>query len=319
LSIATEFAAKSGTVHLLRHRATLLALLVTIVLTGFKLLVGVLSNSVGVLSEGIHSFLDLVSAAVAFYTVREAGKPADDDHPFGHGKIETLSSLFESVLLIVAAGFITYHGIDHLLHPVPLQHENWAIATIVVSMVVSYFMYLHNKKAAVEVESSAIHVNALHFLADVVASVGVLIGLVLLKWTGWAIIDPIIAFGVAAYIAVISVKQVRLALKELSDTMLPESEVAQVQAVLKSYESKMIRTDDLRTRKSGSTRHIDFNLVLCGEMSVSESHDVCDEIEMSMTELFPSASVRIHVEPCAPDCVERAQGTCEIYNRKLKR
>lgn len=237
-------------------------------LTAFKLGVGYVTGSVGVISEGIHSFLDLISAAVAYYTIREAGKPADLEHPFGHGKIETVSSLFESLLLVLAAGLIIKEGIDHIANPHPIQYPGLAIVTIAISLVVSFVIYRHNAHAAKITESSAIHVNALHFLTDVVASAGVLLGLIVLKFTGWLIIDPLIGFAVAGYILHISIKQVRSALFELTDTRLPDAEIRQIQGILDGFNNQVIEAHDLRTRKGGATRHIDFHLVLCGQMSV---------------------------------------------------
>ncbi len=266
-----------------------------------------MSHSVGVLSEGIHSFLDLISATMSFFTVREAGKPADEDHPFGHGKIETLSSLFESLLLVVAALLITYEGVIHLRQPEPIHYEGLAIASIVFSLIVSYWIYRHNSLAAKETESSALHVNALHFLSDVVASAGVLLGLLVLKFTGWLFIDPLIAFVVAAYILFISAKQVKDALLELADTQLPEHEIQTIRSLLVSSQSTLIEAHDLRTRKSGATRHIDFHLVVCGGMSVEASHAMCDELESKIIEVFPRASVNIHVEPC-----ERERLQCHL-------
>ncbi|NDD91293.1 cation transporter, partial [bacterium] len=249
------------------------------------------------LSEGVHSFLDLLSAGVAFFTIRAAGKPADHDHPYGHGKIETLSSLLESVLLVVAAGWIFWEGWVHWLNPHPIQHQGLAIATIFVSMVVSYFMYRHNRGAADITESSAIHVNALHFLADVVASLGVLVGLLLMRWTGWIWIDPLMAFGIAAYIAAISFKQVSRAIGELTDTKLPASELEELHEILKNAPDPVLEAHDLRSRKGGATRYMDFHMVVCKNMSVSRSHEVCDDLEARILERFPGSSVTIHVEP----------------------
>ncbi|MBC7692814.1 MAG: cation transporter [Methylotenera sp.] len=302
-----------------RSKAATLALVATVGLTVLKLGVGFLSGSVGVISEGIHSFLDLVSATVAFFTVREAGKPADPEHPFGHGKIETLSSLFESLLLVVAAGFITYEGIEHFSHPAPIAHQNLAVITILISMVVSYFVYVHNAKAAQETDSSAIKVNALHFLSDVVASAGILVGLLILRFTGWLLIDPLMAFGVAGYILLISIKQVKEALFELADTQLPEREVTELRKILDRFQGgEAIESHDLRTRKSGATRHIDFHLVVCGEMSVTESHAICDEMEAKIIEDFPSASVNIHVEPCETENMNCQEG-CARFQAQLGR
>lgn len=272
-----------------------------------------ISGSVGVLSEAVHSLLDLISAGLSFFTVRHSVKPADEDHPFGHGKFETLSSLFETVLLLVAAGLIINEGIETFRHPRELQHAYWAIGVIFVSLVASWLAYRHNLKAAKETDSSALHVNALHFLSDVVASVGVLVGLVLIKVTGWTMLDPLMAFAVAIYIAAISVKQLKSTIQELSDSPLPECEVLQIREIIEGYQGTMIEVHDLRTRKSGAFRHIDFHLVVCGHMSVDESHGVCDEMESRILKLYPSANVHIHVEPCVAD-----RGGCHDKNCQVQ-
>jgi cation diffusion facilitator family transporter len=300
----------------LRGRAAGYALASTVALTIFKLFVGVISGSAAVLSEGLHSFLDLVSASVSFFTVKEAGKPADAEHPFGHGKIETLSSLVEAILLVVAAALMVYEGSQQIAHPTPLHYQGLAMVTIFVSIVISYFMYRYNLNAALTVDSSALHLNALHFLTDVLASVAILIGLVVMKMTGWLMIDAILAFAVAAYILVVSARQVKKAVMELLDAQLPEEEIQQIKDLLIAFEEDLIEAHDLRTRKSGATRHIDFHLVCCGTMTVNESHAVCDQIEGKILEKFPAASVNIHVEPCEPEktgCRVR----CPHY-RKLK-
>jgi cation diffusion facilitator family transporter len=294
----------SPTTLKIRHRAATAALLATVTLTAFKIFVGWLSGSAAVLSEGIHSFLDLVSTAISYFTVREAGKPADEDHPFGHGKIETLSSLFESILLVSAAGIMVYEGYDHLIHPAEFHYQGLAVGAIVFSMIVSYLMYRHNLSASIAVESGALEVNALHFFADVLASLGVLTGLVVIHFTGWLWMDAVMAFLVAAYILIVSAKRVKAAMLELTDTQLPEAEIIAIRSIIDSFEGrgagKMIEAHDLRTRKSGATRHIDFHLVCCGKMSVDESHSVCDAIEERLAKVHSNASVTIHVEPCEP-------------------
>lgn len=296
----------------MRHRAATLALGATIGLTLLKLSAAWASHSVGVLSEGVHSFLDLISAAISYFTVKEAGKPADADHPFGHGKIETLSSLFESILLIVAGLLIFYEGIHHLAYPEPLEHQGFAIISILISIGVSYFVYRQNRNVALLTESSALHVNSLHFLSDVVASIAVLAGLILVKLTGWVIIDSFLGFGVALYILGISLKQVKSAFLELTDTQLPEDELQILRRLFDDFRAESLEVHDLRTRKSGSTRHIDFHLVMCAYHTVEGSHSVCDEMEVRILQFFPRASINIHVEPCEREKVQ-CHLSCPIY------
>lgn len=288
-----------------RSHAASLALGAAVALTAIKFVAGWLSGSVGVLSEAIHSLLDLISAGVAFFTIREAGKPADREHPFGHGKFETVSSLLESLLLWVAAAFIIYEGIDRFGNPKPLEMPGLAVGVIAFSLIASFYVYRHNLNAARITDSAAIHLNALHFLADVVASAAVLVGLILMYWTGWSWIDPVMAFAVAGYILLISWSQVQKAIRELVDARLPIEEVKKIESILENFSRRILGSHDLRTRKSGSSRHIDFHMLVCGRMSVSESHSICDEIEEKILEVYPGSWMNIHVEPCeseTPDC-----------------
>lgn len=301
-----------------RIRAATFALGTTILLTALKVGAGIATGSVGVISEGIHSGLDLVSAAIAFFTIREAGKPADADHPFGHGKIETLSSLSESILLLVAAGFIVNEGVDRLYHPQPMENGGIAVAAIVISLLVSFFVYKHNRRAAESTDSSAIRVNALHFLADTVTATGVLGALVAIQLTGWTWIDPLVAFAIAIYIIIVSWGQVRAAIADLTDKQLPEEELTRLQGIVDSFDGKIIEAHDLKTRRSGANRHIEFHLSVCGKMSVQESHAICDEIEAAIEREFPRTLSTIHVEPCnhhepnlCVPCERCAGGWCE--------
>lgn len=261
------------------------------------------------LSEGLHSLLDVLSAGVNVYAIREAGKPADEDHPFGHGKFETLSSLFEAALLLGAALVMVRAGISRLESPQPLEHSNLAWGVMLVSGVASAYMYRHNLRAARETDSVALEVNALHFLSDALTCAGVVAGLVLMQVTGWLWLDPVIAFAVAAYVLVSTSGQVRKAIGELADRGLPEAELRRIQDVCNRFRERpgsyMINAHDIRTRKAGSTRHVDFHLVLCGKLTVNASHDLCDEMEKEIEHEIPGASVTIHVEPCEserPSC-----------------
>jgi cation diffusion facilitator family transporter len=207
---------------------------------------------------------------------------------------------------------MVYEGAEHLAHPQPLQYQGLAIAAIVFSMIVSFVMYRHNQSAAAQVDSSALQTNALHFLADVMASLAVIIALLVVRFTGWLWVDAGMAFGVAAYILIISAKQVKSAMGELLDVQLPESEIQVIRVVLDSFKDRGIQTHDLRTRRSGAVRHIDFHMICCGKMTVGESHAVCDDMEEKLGRAFPNASVNIHVEPCeqeTPDCHLK----CDIY------
>lgn len=302
----------------IRESAATFALTATIGLTLFKFLVGWITASVGVFSEGMHSLLDLLSAGIAYFTIREAGKPADKDHPFGHGKIETLSSLLEALLLIVAALFIFYEGFLRLLNPSPIVHTELAIAAIAISLVVSYVVYRHNIRAAAQTESSAIELNALHFLADVVTSAGVLAGLLVISVTGWVLVDPLIALGISFYIGWISYSRIVRALRELTDVQLPLSEVHDIEKALEERADEVIGVHELRTRRSGVERHVDFHLLVCKDVTVQRSHEICDEFESRIHSVYPKTSVQIHVEPCN-NHDESCSRNCAFLARRAQR
>lgn len=282
----------------IRANAASFALGAAFVLTLIKLIAAYYSHSIGVLSEGIHSSLDLVSATIAFFTIREAIKPADREHPFGHGKIETLSSLLESLLLLAAAGFIAYEAYVHFKNPTTIDNNGVAIFAIFVSLILSWVVYQHNSKAASITESPAIRVNALHFFADAVTSFGVLLALIVIWVTGWVWVDPLIAAVIAIYIFFISVQQVKYTLKELVDVKLPDEEVNLIKKALQGFQAQIVNVHDIKTRKSGVERHIDFHLIVCGKMNVEESHRICDDMEDAVQNEIPRSQVTIHVEPC---------------------
>lgn len=247
----------------------------------------------------MHSALDLVSAVIAVLTMREALKPADSDHPFGHGKIETMAAFVEAVLLVVAAIFIAIHAYEHWMNPRGLSYEWVAVGTMAASLLVSFGVYHHNIRAAQSTGSTAVYVNAIHFLADILSSAGVLIGLLLEALTGWVWLDPLIAFGVAGYVVYVAVQLLKSALSELVDVQLPEAEVKKIRDMVFEFKDRFISMQNLRTRKSGAFRHVDFHLLVCGLLNVNRSHQLCDEIEEKLQAEFPNTTIKIHVEPCS--------------------
>lgn len=299
-----------------RIQAATLALIATFLLTNIKMVVAIYTHSVGVLSEAIHSGLDLLSSLVTFFVVRESVRPADLDHPFGHGKIESISALFEAFLLFVAGGYIAYEGIhtwaigsEHHLH-----HTIWGISALGVSIVINAVVYFQNRGVGSSQESLAIETNAFHFLTDVFTSLAVFVSLIIVHWTGWIWADAAVAVVVSIYVGLIGVSQIRKCIAELSDTALPDAETARVRETIEKHKGKFLDYHDLRSRKSGSKRYLDFHLEVCSEQRVSQAHAVCDEIEEDLNKQFRDVDINIHVEPCGnhgPNCATR----CAFYNK----
>ncbi len=301
-----------------QESATLIALLATLLLTGLKLWVSASTGSVGVFSEAIHSSLDLVSSLVTFFVVREAIKPADDRHPFGHRKIESLSALFEAFLLLVAGLYIVYEAFEAYQQPErQITSINHGIAVIALSIVVNAGVYFLNRNVGREHESIAIETNAYHFLTDVFSSAAVLLSLVIYKYTTWVWVDAAVAILIAGYVVWVGICQIQKCIEELSDTALPEGESQAIKSIIDRHESRTLGYHDLRHRRAGQTRYIEFHLSVCGEDTVHHAHTVCDDIETELSDAFKEVDVNIHVEPCGThndDCKE----VCQFYSRPRK-
>lgn len=296
----------TGESQRIRVRAVNIALVATFLLCVAKVSVAFFSGSISVLSEAIHSGLDLLSSVLTRLVVAVSLKPADPGRPFGYGKLENISALFEAFLLMAAGVYIVYEGVQSLHHGAALKNLDWAMVVTVVSMVVNMAVYLQNRHVGRLEESIAIETNALHFLADFFTSAALLVGLVVIHFTQWTFIDPLAAVALAIYIFAVAVAQIRKCIAELSDVALPQDEVAQIEALVKSQGQEFLNFHDLRTRRMGKWRHVEMHLTVCSEFKVKEAHDICDRIEDSIKHRFPDSHVTIHIEPC-----DHHSGTCE--------
>jgi len=298
-----------------RSAAATLALIATFVLTVVKLGVSIATGSIGVLSEAIHSGLDLISSLVTFFVVKESIRPADWDHPFGHGKIESISALFEAFLLLIAGGYIVYEGLSTWFEGAHAVHNiGWGLLVTGASVAINLFVFLQNRHVAHSEESIAIETNAFHFLTDVFSSLAVFISLGVVHFTGWVAVDLVAAFGIAVYIGWVGVVQIKKCLAELSDSALPIEEVREVENVLGARQTEFLNYHDLRTRKVGAVRHVDLHLTVCSEQKVHEAHEVCDRIEEDLLKKFKEVHMNIHVEPCGHHGEECTQ-ICRFFKR----
>jgi cation diffusion facilitator family transporter len=271
-----------------------------------KLVVGIAVGSVAVISEAIHSATDVVASVTALVGVRKASQPPDEEHPFGHGKIESLAGAGQAVMILIAIWLILNESVSKLLHGVELVALDLAIAVMVISAIANLVVGRWVTKAARETDSLALEAAGLNHMSDVLVSAGVAIGLVIVRITGLAILDPLIAIVVALFIARAAYDIARRSLNDLLDASLPREEQAQLREILDSYSRRaehVVNYHQLRSRKSGAERHVDLHLVVKRDVTVQESHDLCDDLEQTLQkELGDNLSLHIHVEPCDSDC-----------------
>jgi cation diffusion facilitator family transporter len=267
-----------------------------------KLVVGLMSGAVSIISEAIHSLMDLAAALMAFFSIRIAQRPADRDHPYGHEKVENVSGVIEAVLIFVAAALIIVEAVTKILVREPLQHVELGVAVMVVSGVVNIVVSRILYRVATTEQSVALEADALHLKTDVYSSLGVGTGLLILLLLErvfhlpWAVyLDPAVAIAIALVILVEAWKMLRKAFGPLLDASIAPEELAAVRAsVARHPEAKL---HSVRTRRAGGKKHIDFHLTVPASMSVRESHSLCDVIERDLEKALSNTSVLIHIEP----------------------
>jgi len=263
-----------------------------------KLVVGLTIGSVSVISEAIHSGIDLVAAVIAYFSVRKSSEPPDREHAFGHGKYENISGAVEAVLIFVAAMLIIWEAYQKIVNGVVLEDVSLGIVIMGLSALVNLYVSQRLMKTARRTESIALEADAWHLRTDVLTSLGIFAGLVAIKLTGIKILDPIFAILVALFILRAALDLTIKSVRDLMDVNLPEAEVEEIERIIRDHAVRFVGFHELRTRRSGSDRFIDLHLVVSKEMNVEQAHDLADHIEKDLAERFPRASVITHVEPC---------------------
>jgi cation diffusion facilitator family transporter len=266
-------------------------------LSGSKISIGLLTGSVAVLSEGLHSSLDLVASVIAFFSVSVSSLPPDRKHPYGHGKIENISGTIEAILIIIAGGFIVHEAVHKLKTGVTVGNVDAGLAVMLLSVVVNIVVSRLLFKTAKKYESPALEADAHHLSTDVLTSFGVLAGLVLVRITGIKWIDPFFAMGVAAIICLIGFRVLGSSFFDLLDQSLPDEEEKKIRQIIEDHKGQYLEYHKMRTRKSGAMRYIDLHLVVPSSSHVKEAHDFTHHIEDEILSVFPTASITIHIEP----------------------
>lgn len=305
-----------------KNAVALLSVISNSFLVIVKLLTGLFIGSVSVISEAVHSGVDVIAASFALYGVRQSGQPADNVHAFGHGKFENLSGLVQALLIFIASGWIVFDSITKLLNPKHIEEPGVGVLIMLVSSVVNALVAKSLFKVAKESDSVALKADAWHSLTDVYTSIGVMAGLAIIL-TGQYLfphleldwVDPVAAIIVAIFIFKAAWDLSIESMHDLLDASLPQKEQEQIIAILKENYPRVIGYHNLKTRKSGAIRFIEFHLIVNPSMSVSESHSLHHTIEKEILCLFPKCQIMMHIEPCDNRCKESCLFKCFKINR----
>lgn len=278
-----------------------LSILSNSLLVALKLAVGLAMGSVSVISEGVHSAVDLLAALIAFFSIRAAAKQADEEHEFGHGKIENISGSVEALLIFLAAALIIYEAIQKIISGKELLSIHLGISIMAVSAAVNFFVSRFLHRIANSTDSVALEADAWHLTTDVYTSLGVFAGLIVVRLTHLWVLDPIIAIGVALLIMRAAWHITRKSMEGLVDTRLPKAEEDVITVSIMEHLGELAGFHELRTRKAGSQRYIELHLVLPKSVMLDEAHRLCDHLEQDIKSKLPNGLVTIHCEPCEQD------------------
>ena len=294
--------------------AARLTLGVIIGLVILKIIVSVITGSISIIAQTADSSLDLLAVVIAFFAISMASKPADEEHPFGHVKIENISAVVQAILIFTAGGLIIYSAVNRILSKATIEMTEAGIGIMVISIVVSILLSRHLLKVSKATESIALEAIGHNIAADVYSAAGVLAGLVVIRLTGLIILDPIIALAVALIIIKSAYTVIRKSFGGLMDTRLPKAEEAEIKSCLREHAGQLVGFHELRTRKAGNKRYIDLHLVMPKTTSVEEAHRVCDHLEQDLEEKLNNTDITIHVEPCTIEC-NRCSVSCNLRKR----
>jgi cation diffusion facilitator family transporter len=291
-----------------KTRAAAVSIASNTLLVVFKLVVGLMSGSISIISEAAHSASDLMAAFIAFFSVRAAARPADPRHQYGHEKVENVSGIIEALLIFAAAVVIIFEGIQKLIHGVHLDHVWLAVGVMVVSavanLIVSEFVLY---PVARRTESAALEADGAHLRTDVYTSMGVAVGLFIVKLTGVTWFDPAAAIAIATLILYTAYRLIVSSGRVLLDETLPEVELETIRRCVREHRGDLIvGYHKLRARRSGSRRHIDLHISVDEHMSVGEAHDVAHHIAADIRTCLPNVDVLVHVEPGSRERVDDA-------------
>jgi len=295
-----------------RSGASRVALLSVIGLIAVKVVVAVFTGSISISAQATDSLIDLFGISLTFFAVRMAVEPADEEHPFGHGKIEGIAAAVQSVLIFAAAGFIIYSAILKLIQGSEIEMTEAGIGVMLFSIVVSFFLSRFLFKTAKSTGSMSLEASAKNIAADVYSAAGVLIAMVIIRFTGLTILDPIIALGVSIFILKAAFEVGRKAVRELVDVRLPREEESIIINTINEHRDEIVGFHAIRSRKSGNQRFIDLHLVMPQNSSLEKAHAMCDQLESDIAARLPRTSVTIHVEPCNKECNRCSVTKCDI-------
>ena len=280
-----------------------------------KIVAGIISGSISIISEAIHSLSDFFASVLTLFSVIKSSQPADNDHPYGHGKYEDMAGFIEGSLIIIASFVIIFQATKKIIFGIDMDAENYMgiivmFIAVVLNIVVSSLLF----KVAKETNSISLYADGEHLRTDVYSSLGVFAGLILINITGYSILDPIIAILVAVIIFKAGYSIAQKAGGNLLDHSLPDENINSIRQIIDKYSDRVtLKENSIKARQVGPTKDIDMVLQFIENVSICECHKICDEIENQIQSFYPNCSISIHSEPICYS--KNCQNSCNKANK----
>jgi cation diffusion facilitator family transporter len=255
------------------------------------------TGSVGLLSDALESLVNLAASVIALVSLTVSARPADEEHAYGHTKVEYFSSGMEGALILMAATGIGWSAAVHLIRPHELEKISAGLVLATAASVVNFLVARVLFRASRRSHSVTLEADAQHLMTDVWTSLAVIVGLVLVTWTGWVWLDPVLGLAVAVHIVFIGLKLVNQSLHGLMDTALPPAEMMLIRKILESHVAEGVQYHALRTRVAGAWRFMSVHVLVPGDWTVAHGHDVVEKMEEELRASVPRLTVMTHLEP----------------------
>jgi cation diffusion facilitator family transporter len=281
-----------------RTRAAAVSIVSNTLLIALKLFAGAATGSVAILTEAIHSGIDLIASCIAYFSVRQAEEPADAEHRYGHEKFENVAAAAEGVLILVGSGVIIYASAHALVQGTELRSLGFGIGVVAFASLVNLIVSAWLFRRAAETESPALAGDAAHLRTDAYTSLGVLVGLALVHWTGQEWLDPVVALLIAGAIVITGLKLVARSWRVLVDEALPPEELAAIRAAIEDFAGgDVVGYHQLRTRRAGARRYVDLHVQFRAGTTLEDAHAIAHALQDRIAAGLRGADVLIHLEP----------------------
>jgi cation diffusion facilitator family transporter len=281
-----------------KSKAAALSIASNAILIALKLAAGAITGSIAIVTEAVHSLIDLVASVIAFISVRKADVPADEEHPYGHEKVENLAAAIEGILILLGAAVIVYEATHRLVVGSAVESLGVGIAVMGLSVIANLAVSTHLYRQARATDSPALEGDAAHLRTDAMTSAGVLVGLAIVQITGIAAFDSITALLVAVAIVWAGLSLIRRSSGVLIDEALPEPELDRIEAAIAAARTPEVAGyHKLRARRAGSRRHVDFHVQYRSGTTLERAHELAHQMRDEIEAEIPQADVLIHAEP----------------------